>query len=538
MKMTYVPHQELSHFDRFSKPVDNGHTAGRCDGPVVFYRKMDFHHALDFGAHVLSNPIQPTTTEFRHSAEQAEENTEEHALVHVFKIYLTANYNYDFKSRPVDFRWDEINSNNSRHRALTCVAAAAGVWLLRSGSTRLASHGRVSRAPLLCGLHQIKELPGQLASYILAHSFGRWLIYPGSMCLMTKALLPLLLQGQARLVEQFHGRRAKLEACDGNEIDTMFMDRRGHPGPDGRGRQLVICCEGNAGFYEMGCLWAPLEAGYSVLGWNHPGFAGSTGAPFPQQDANAMDVVIKYALHRLRFPIDHVVVYGWSIGGFTATWAAMTHPDLGALVLDATFDDLVPLALKVMPSSWKGLVVRTVRRHFNLNIADQLCRYPGPVLLIRRTQDDVVTTKAPGGPGSPSEVEGNRGNRLLLRLLQHRYPHVMVPESVGAVNRWLAAANLAHEEEMYRHYRVDDTWCLAILKAYRDRAWPDGGRGHFPWSVGVTLPPKKRRQLALFLARKHLKNVEATHCCPLEPEEFQLPWTLDAGPETGAEGQR
>jgi hypothetical protein len=27
----------------------------------------------------------------------------------------------------------------------------------------------------------------------------------------------------------------------------------------------------------------PLEAGYSVLGWNHPGFYGSTGTPLPAQ---------------------------------------------------------------------------------------------------------------------------------------------------------------------------------------------------------------------------------------------------------------
>ena len=38
----------------------------------------------------------------------------------------------------------------------------------------------------------------------------------------------------------------------------------------------MICCEGNAGFYEIGCTVTPLEAGYSVLGWNHPGFAGSS----------------------------------------------------------------------------------------------------------------------------------------------------------------------------------------------------------------------------------------------------------------------
>ncbi|XP_023984151.1 ABHD16B [Physeter macrocephalus] len=462
------------------------------------------------------------------------------AQVHLFKIYLMANYAYNFRGWPVDFRWDDVRAaagGRSGHRALTCAAAAAGAWLLWGAALGEDAQGRPSRgarSQAQCLLQQIRELPGQLASYALAHSMGRWLVYPGSMFLMTRALLPLLQQGQERLVDRYRGRRAKLVACDSNEIDTMFMDGRQRPGSHGRGRRLVICCEGNAGFYEMGCLLAPLEAGYSVLGWNHPGFGGSTGAPFPQHDANAMDVVVKYALHRLRFQPAHVVVYGWSIGGFTATWATMTYPELGALVLDATFDDLVPLALKVMPHSWKGLVVRTVREHFNLNVAEQLCRYPGPVLLLRRTLDDVVSTSGHLRPLPSGDVEGHRGNELLLRLLQHRYPAVMAREGLAVVTRWLRAGSLAQEAAFYARYRVGDEWCLALLRSYRARcedrqedeeAWGPHGLA-FPWLVGQGLSRRRRRQLALFLARQHLKNVEATHCSPLEPEDFQLPWRL------------
>ncbi|XP_008994561.3 ABHD16B [Callithrix jacchus] len=461
------------------------------------------------------------------------------ALVHVFKIYLTASYTYTFRGWPVDFRWDDVCAagGSSSHRALTCMGAAAGVWLLRDAALGGEAPGRPSRrarSQVQCLLQQLRELPSQLASYVLAHSLGRWLVYPGSVSLMTRALLPLLQQGQERLQERYHGRRAKLVACDGNEIDTMFMDRRQQPGSHGHGLRLVICCEGNAGFYEMGCLFAPLEAGYSVLGWNHPGFGGSTGVPSPQHDANAMDVVVNYALHRLRFSPAHVVVYGWSVGGFTATWATMTYPELGALVLDATFDDLVPLALKVMPHSCKGLVVRTVRKHFNLNVAEQLCCYLGPVLLLRRTQDDVVSTSGRLRPQQPGDVEGNRGNELLLRLLQQRYPAVMAGEGQAIVTRWLRAGSLAQEAAFYARYRVDEKQCLELLQSYRARCEKQlegeeaqGPRGPgFPWLVGQGLRSRRRRQLALFLARKHLKNVEATHCSPLEPEDFQLPWGL------------
>ncbi|GCB82154.1 hypothetical protein scyTo_0021948, partial [Scyliorhinus torazame] len=146
-------------------------------------------------------------------------------------------------------------------------------------------------------------------SYLMANSFGRRMLYPGSVSLLQKAIMPMLLQGQARLMEEYQGKRAKLIACDGNQIDTVFVDRRSADSE--RGAKLVICCEGNAGFYEVGCVSTPLEAGYSVLGWNHPGFAGSTN------EANSMDVVVQYAIHQLNFRIEDIIIYAWSIGGFT-----------------------------------------------------------------------------------------------------------------------------------------------------------------------------------------------------------------------------
>lgn len=36
----------------------------------------------------------------------------------------------------------------------------------------------------------------------------------------------------------------------------------------------------------------------------------------------------------------------------SASWAVMSYPEIQSVVLDASFDDLLPLALKVMPESW------------------------------------------------------------------------------------------------------------------------------------------------------------------------------------------
>ena len=48
-------------------------------------------------------------------------------------------------------------------------------------------------------------------------------------------------------------------------------------------------------------------------------------------------------------------------------------------VLDATFDDLLPLAVPRMPASLSGVVSKAVSKYINLNVSQQLNKYSGPV---------------------------------------------------------------------------------------------------------------------------------------------------------------
>uniref|UniRef100_A0A8C8GDM4 Monoacylglycerol lipase ABHD16A n=1 Tax=Oncorhynchus tshawytscha TaxID=74940 RepID=A0A8C8GDM4_ONCTS len=358
-----------------------------------------------------------------------------------------ACYDFDFSHWPADFSWEEVSNPK--------LLSKAGVSLLKPEPKLRGAADSV--------LNSLRTLPCHIVSFLIAHSFGRRILYPGSVYLLQRAMRPMLQQGQARLIEECEGQRNKLVACDGNEIDTMFVDRR-RGGL--HGQTLVICCEGNAGFYEVGCMNTPLEGGYSVLGWNHPGFAGSTGVPFPQNEANAMDVVIQFAVHKLGFQLSDIMVYAWSIGGFTASWAVMSYPEIQALVLDASFDDLLPLALKVMPDSW-NFVTQTL---------EFFLRYQGPVLLIRRTKDEIITTTG------PEDIMSNRGNNLLLKLLQFRYPKVMTDDGVRAIRAWLAASNHVEEAAVYSSYEVDDDWCVSVLQSYKTER-----DVFFPWSVGKTM---------------------------------------------------
>ncbi len=225
----------------------------------------------------------------------------------------------------------------------------------------------------------------------MVHSFGIKLVYPGSIKLLQASIAAPLQDGRAQFINEKKAERFKLLASDGNEIDSIFFDRRPGPGKNGNGNTLVISCDGNAGFYEIGVLGTPVEAGYSVLGWNHPGFGGSTGSPFPEQEAHAADAVMQFAINRLGFSTEDIIVHGWSIGGFTSSWLAMTYPDVKGVVVDATFDNLLPLAIPRMPDFLSPLVQHGVTRYINLNVAEYLKKYSGPVRLIRRRYDEMIT---------------------------------------------------------------------------------------------------------------------------------------------------
>ncbi|CAG0886365.1 unnamed protein product [Cyprideis torosa] len=278
----------------------------------------------------------------------------------------------------------------------------------------------------------------------VAHTVARRLMYPGSLQLMQDALRKNLLDSRLILMTKHSGQRRKIRAVDGNDIDTMFVDRRGSSGSNGE--YLVICCEGNAGFYEFGIMGTPLKRNYSVLGWNHPGFEGSSGLPFPSQEFSAIEAVMEYGNKELGFPIDKIVVYAWSIGGFTAAHAARCYPDIKGLIIDASFDDVLPLATPKFPSPLQPLIRATIRRHFDLNVARLLHDFSGPVLLYRRTRDEIITV-------IEGRMSTNRGNDLLESLLVHRFPHVFDSQGKLLLRKWLDADTTDRGERMRIHCR-------------------------------------------------------------------------------------
>lgn len=324
------------------------------------------------------------------------------------KEELVSRFDFDFGQWPVEYSWHESPNADPHKLPLP-----------------------LERKSKRSSMDSLTMLPCNIISFIAVHTFGRRMMYPGSLLFLQKAMEPMLIEGRTRLIERFGAERFKIETHEKNHIDLIFVDRRGSS--NDKGRKLVICCEGNAGFYEVGIMCTPMDAGYSVLGWNHPGFAGSTGLPFPPAEVSAMDTIMKFANEKLEFKYEEIILFAWSIGGYPCSWAAMAYPEVSGVILDATFDDIVPLAISKMPSSWKPLVINIVRNYFNLNISDQLSYYSGPIIFIRRLQDEIIHTV------ETDPVRTNRANDLLIKLLKTRFPHLVSDENpMWALYDWLS----------------------------------------------------------------------------------------------------
>lgn len=75
----------------------------------------------------------------------------------------------------------------------------------------------------------------------------------------------------------------------------------------------------------------PIKRGYSTLGWNYPGFAQSTGLPYPENVTASADAIMQYA-HSLGFKTENIILFSWSIGGFPVAWLSNYYPNIKAIV--------------------------------------------------------------------------------------------------------------------------------------------------------------------------------------------------------------
>lgn len=415
-------------------------------------------------------------------------------------------------------------------------------------------------------LNDAKLFVWRFLGHICVDTFGLRMTYPGTV--VQNLIGQVLLENRTKFIEKKAAQRALIGTNDSyqNKIDTLFIDQREknsqatnkieqkRSGPGGfatlsdlvsssddqsnqdatnktfmntesNGKYLVLCCDGNASFYEVGIFQIPIENGFSCLGWNYPGFGHSTGSPYPAQVTAAADAVVQYA-HSLGFRNENIILFSWSIGGFAASWLAKQYPDMKGVILDAAFDHIVPLAQQRMPSFASTFVDYVIRSHLNLDVAEQIKHYPGPVTFVRRTFDEIIATV-------PRQAASNRGNDLMISTLSVRYPHLVDEKTLPYLRTYLAAKSPEHRIRIVQSYSESSSnEAEATLLNYLTQH----GR-EYPFRLGknetastedsllVKVSSEQKLTLALYLASKYLRNYESMHCNPLPREFVTLPWT-------------
>ncbi|VUZ54936.1 unnamed protein product [Hymenolepis diminuta] len=369
--------------------------------------------------------------------------------------------------------------------------------------------------------------------WFLANSIGIRMVYPGCLDIFNSISMEPRMKSLEVMRNRCNIKRVGLVTREGLFVESFYADRRRDDTE--KGNTLVICCEGNAGFSEIGIVSVPLNEGYSVLAWNHPGFGSSMGMPFPEQEKNAIEAVVLFALHHLHFEPEDIRLFGWSIGGFTATWAAMHLPRVGGLILDATFDTLDELSRRAVPIFGEKIPVSMVQRYFDLNNAEMITRYPGPIRIIRRSNDELISTD----PDNPSN--SNRGNFLALGLLRYRFPHLFNPDTEPLLWSYLTMSR--SQQKSYREHNgiVGETMLPILQREFRKEMLnfacdDDDDYGGVSLEVRRSVPfpshlgekdisDAMKRSLLIYLASKYFVEAQGSHCSPLEERCFQDPWS-------------
>lgn len=139
------------------------------------------------------------TASFNFAVEQP--NTSSNNEILQARDVLRNTYDFQFCKWPVNFKWSDGKYSFERPAKLL--------------PTSVASQEVLADGPMV-----------QMVSWMMAHSIGRILLYPGSLKLFHKILEYNLITGRHFLIENYHAQRYKLLARDNNTIDSIFVDRR------------------------------------------------------------------------------------------------------------------------------------------------------------------------------------------------------------------------------------------------------------------------------------------------------------------------
>ncbi|HAL80850.1 MAG TPA: alpha/beta hydrolase [Mucilaginibacter sp.] len=168
-----------------------------------------------------------------------------------------------------------------------------------------------------------------------------------------------------------------IKVADGNALSACLFT-------DPKSKGLIFYLHGNGGDLRS---WGDVAKYYNALGYDvlildYPGYGKSTGHLISTQQL--FDVIsTTYAFIRHKYPENHIVILGYSIGTGPAAWlASQNHPQ--KLILLAPYYSLTDMVQKYYPYL-PGFILK-----YHINTYQYIPHITAPVIIFHGDIDEVI----------------------------------------------------------------------------------------------------------------------------------------------------
>ncbi len=168
-------------------------------------------------------------------------------------------------------------------------------------------------------------------------------------------------------------------ANDGIKLETWLI-------PGCQQSPTVIYYHGNAGSLHdrLDKFTVLHNAGFNILALSYRGYGNSLGQPTEKGIYLDAEALLQYALNELNINLDHIILYGESLGSGVAIEMA-TRYQVAAIILEAPYTSVVNRAAELYP--WLPVSLLLVDRYDTIAKIDKI---KSPLLIFHNNNDEVI----------------------------------------------------------------------------------------------------------------------------------------------------
>jgi len=156
--------------------------------------------------------------------------------------------------------------------------------------------------------------------------------------------------------------------------------------PNNENEYVVVLSHGNAGNISNRIDIAKFlqQAGFSVLIYDYRGYGQSSGRPGEKGFYTDINAVIEYLKEDKNYTESHMIMYGRSMGGAVASYAAKSY-NVGGLVLDSAFKNIESMVRDLYP------FIPSSMARYEFPTLNYLRQVSGiPVMIMHSPNDSIV----------------------------------------------------------------------------------------------------------------------------------------------------